>query len=329
MTVVLITVGLILASAFFVAVEFALMAAKSYRLEEFAETSMAGRSALRNAGELTLLLAGSQLGITVCTLALGAITKPAVHHALMPLLEWTGLPTQAADAASFFLALLFVTFLHLVVGEMAPKSWAIAHPEQSALWLALPMRAWMWVMRPLLRGLNEAANALVRRAGVEPVDELSAGQDHESLRHLVEHSANVGALAAGYREPLQAALELRELALGDVVTGESLAAVGPEATVRDVQEQTVRSGHRRILVRSGDRTVGAVHVRDTLHAQPDEPAGAFLREPLHLDAGLRLHEALSAMKESSTHLVIVTRDGVEIGVVSMTDILPRLLPQTT
>ena len=132
------TALLIVLSAFFVAAEFALMAAKQHRLEERAG-SAAGRAALRNSAELTLVLAGSQLGITVCTLALGAITKPAVHHALTPLLAAWGIPLAVADVASFVLALVFVTFLHLVVGEMAPKSWAIAHPDvvRSALVVAV------------------------------------------------------------------------------------------------------------------------------------------------------------------------------------------------
>lgn len=321
------TVVIVLASAFFVAVEFSLMAAKPYRLEEAAETSAAARAAVRNSGELTLLLAGSQLGITVCTLALGAITKPAVHHALLPVVELTGLPTAAADVVAFVLALLIVTFLHLVVGEMTPKSWAIAHPERSAILLALPMRAFMAVTRPILRALNAAANWLVRRAGAEPVDELNPGQDREGLRHLVEHSANVGALDPSFRAPLQAALRLKESTLADIVTRDGIAWVGPSATVGDVHEQTRASGHRRVLVRTGDWTVGVVHVRDTLEDDPASPAMSYLRTPLVLDAGTRLHEALRSMKDSRTHLVIVTEKGREVGVASIADILPRLLPE--
>src|SRR6478609_173947 len=133
---VLTTVALIALSAFFVAVEFALLAAKRYRLEEAAPRSRSARAAVRSSAELTVVLAGSQLGITACTLALGAVTKPAVQDLL------TG-PLTALN-------LLIVTFLHLVIGEMAPKSWAIAHPERSAILLALPMRAFMWLFRPML-----------------------------------------------------------------------------------------------------------------------------------------------------------------------------------
>ena len=178
--VLLLTIATIALSAFFVAVEFALMAARRHRLEERAATSASARAAVRSSGELTLLLAGSQLGITACTLALGAITKPWVHHAITPALESLGLPHGTANVVSFVLALFIVTFLHLVIGEMAPKSWAIAHPEFAATVLALPMRAFMVLTRPMLRLLNGAANALVRGAGVEPVDEISIAGDPQA-----------------------------------------------------------------------------------------------------------------------------------------------------
>ena len=107
-----VTVGLIASSAFFVAVEFALIAARRHRLEDAAATSGSARAALRSASELSVLLAGSQLGITVCTLALGSVTKPAVHYWLTPLFAGWGLPYWSADVIGFVLALVIVTFLH-------------------------------------------------------------------------------------------------------------------------------------------------------------------------------------------------------------------------
>lgn len=145
-----------------------------------------------------MLLAGSQLGITVCTLALGAITKPAVHHWLTPMFTSWGAP-HCVGRRGFALALLIVTFLHLVIGEMAPKSWAIAHPEKSATALAIPMRGFMWLTRPLITVLNRAANWCLVKVGVEPVDQVGSGQDTAALRHLVEHSASSGTLDEHHR----------------------------------------------------------------------------------------------------------------------------------
>lgn len=320
------TVAIIALSAFFVASEFALMAAKQHRLERRADTA-AGRAALKNSAELTLVIAGAQLGITVCTLALGAITKPAVHHALMPLLE-LGLPVAAADVVAFVLALIIVTFLHLVIGEMAPKSWAIAHPEESSVLLALPLRAYMWVTRPVLKAMNAAANWLVRRAGAEPVSELDHGQDTAGLRHLVEHSASVGALDALYTGSIEQVLTLKETPVREVLArGREFSAVQAGATVADVQDVTRTSRHLRVLVRDAGRTVGVVHVRDTLAVTDlTMPAALLARPPVVLPADTGLSAAVAALRKERTQLAIVTDGGEEIGVLTFEDILPGLMP---
>ncbi|MGY1707664.1 hemolysin family protein [Geodermatophilus sp. SYSU D00697] len=324
------TAVIVALSAFFVAVEFAALAAKRHRLEEAAPTSRSARAALRNSSELTLLLAGSQLGITAATLALGAVSKPAVHHWLTPLFETWGLPLVAADVAGFVLALLVVTFIHLVVGEMAPKSWAIAHPERSATLLAGPMRAFMAVFRPLLRALNAAANALVRRVGVAPADELAVGHSPDALRHLVEHSANVGALDASFSQQISGALELEQMTVRElVVPGAPLASVPADAPVGAVRALTRRTGHLRILLGTRARLTGVVHVRDTLTAAQDAPVAPFARPVFALEAGTTVHAALRAMRETRNHLAVVTDGGSVLGVITLSDVLRRLFPQPT
>ncbi|GAA1533463.1 hemolysin family protein [Actinomadura kijaniata] len=322
------TVAIIALSAFFVAVEFALIAAKRHRLEDAAPTSRSARAALRSASELTVLLAGAQLGITVCTLALGAVSKPAVHHWLTPLAESWGAPLWLADAAGFVLALLIVTFLHLVIGEMAPKSWAIAHPEKSATLLALPMRGFMWLTRPLLRALNESANRCLRLVGVEAADQVDSGQDPDALRHLVEHSANVGALDAAYSAQLSEALDLRNLRIGDLVKrGSTPASVVSEATVADVQAASHTSGHLRILVPGPGTGWKVVHVRDTL-AEPETAGIAHLTRPAFLmTADTPVYTALARMRETGEQLALVTEGEQVLGVVTINDVLRRLFPR--
>jgi CBS domain containing-hemolysin-like protein len=327
MTTVLVTALLIIGSAFFVMVEFSLMAARRHRLEESARTSRAGRAALRNASDLTLMLAGAQLGITLCTLALGAFTKPAVDHALTPFVERWGLSPDVANAVSFVVALLLVTFLHLVVGEMAPKSLALAHPERIAVWLALPMRGFLWGTRPVLRLLNGAANRLVRCSGAEPVDEVGSTQDAASLRHLVEHSASVGALATTYHRGVVGALEMSSTRLASIaIPEERVTAVGPQATVADLQAATTESGHLRILVRGEDRVLGVVHVRDTMGEHPDAPILPHLRRVLVLDGRSTAHAALARMQQTRTHVAVVVDRDQRVGIVTLDDVLPRVLP---
>ena len=323
------TVVIIAASAFFVAIEFALIAARKHRLEDAATTSRAARAALRSSSELTVLLAGAQLGITVCVLALGAITKPAVHHWLTPLFEDWGAALWLADVTGFVLALIVVTFLHLVVGEMAPKSWAIAHPERSATLLAIPMRGFMWLTRPLLRALNEAANRCLRRVGVDAVDEVGTGQNPDDLRQLVEHSVSVGALDASYSHRLTGALELETLTVGDLVRSHQLTAVPADSRVDDVQRASRRSGHLRILIGGPEHTVGVVHVRDTLALGRTEPVEQVTRQVLRLPADTKVYSALARMRETSNQLAVVTDPAAPeavTGLVTIADLLQRLFP---
>lgn len=330
--VLAITIALIAASAFFVAVEFALIAARRHRLTDAAPQSRSARAALRSASELSVLLAGSQLGITVCTLALGAITKPAVHHWLTPVFTQWGLPPWAADVVGFVLALVIVTFLHLVVGEMAPKSWAIAHPERSATMLALPMRAFMWVARPLIVRLNRLANWLLGKVGVQAVDEVHAAQDPDALRHLVEHSATVGTLDERFRGNLTSALELQALTVGDITRPNArTSAVSPTASAEEIQAAGHRTGHLRLLV-ADDATAavsaihGVVHVRDSLRAPAGADASDLMRPVLVLDASVPVYEALQMMRARRSHLVVITAGDAVVGLVTLTDVLDRLLP---
>ncbi len=324
--VLAVTIGLIAASAFFVAVEFSLIAARRSRLEDAAQHSRAARAALRSAAELSVLLAGSQLGITVCTLALGAVTKPAVHHWLTPAFEVWGAPLWVADVAGFVLALLVVTFLHLVVGEMAPKSWAIAHPETSATMLAIPMRGFIWLTRPVIVHLNNLANWCLRKVGVDPVDQVGTGQNPDALRHLVEHSATVGTLDERYRSHLTSALELQALTVGDMVRPNAQpSSVPPDASRAMIQEAAKRTGHLRLLVRGNGHVDGVVHVRDSLQGDSEVTAADLMRPALTLDVSVPVYEALAMMRDTRSHLCTVTEDGGVMGLITLDDVLERLL----
>jgi len=328
--VVGVTLGLIIVSAFFVVIEFALLAVRRHRLEEAAHTSRSARAALKGANELTVMLAGAQLGITACTFALGAVTKPAVDDALAPVLLAWGLPAWGADVAAFVTALLVVTFLHLVVGEMAPKSWAIAHPERAAMLIGIPSRAFVWVFRPLLMWVNRIANRLVAASGIDPVDRAAAGGlDVDAVRQLVEHSTQVGALEETYRSPLAGVIDLQTLAIGDLVRSDvALTAVAQDATVGDIHTVAAESGHMRILVLGADAAPRVVHVRDVLLDPATRPADDVARAAFTLEKDTLVHEALAHMRRASEQLAVVT-DGQRVtGVVTIADILRNVLPPT-
>ena len=329
-----VTVLIIVLSGFFVIIEFSLLAARRHRLEETAETSAASRAALRNLNELTIMLAGAQLGITVCTFALGAITKPWVHNALMPVFELLPVPVVAADVIAFIVALFIVTFLHLVIGEMAPKSWAIAHPESAVRAIARPARGFIAIFRPLLQWINRMANRLVRAVGEEPVERAAArGYDAETLRNLVEYSRVTGTLEEAAASQITGVIQLESSTVGEAIAdpGNTPVALPAGATVADVQQLALESGHLRVLLgytsSAGPRVV---HVRDTLLADTNTPAVELSRPTLTLSSGTTLHDALERMRAENEQLaVVVPEDGERtvLGVITWDYILSQLWPR--
>ena len=329
--VVAVTVLLIVLSGFFVVIEFALLGARRHRLEVEAPTSPSARAALRGMNELTVMLAGAQLGITACTFALGAITKPAMDRWLGPVLEAVGLPGWLAGGASFAHSLLFDTYLHLVVGEMPPKSWAIAHPETAAKAVGVPARAFIRVVRPILLGVNALANRLVAASGVTPVDRAAVGgQDADTIRQLVEQSAAKGTLDPQFQTQISEVLELERLTVGDMVPpDQEPVMVGADASVDDVQAAAARTDHMRILLsHPAGGLPGVIHVRDTLPLPSGHPAADLAREAFSLHPSVPVYEALARMRERSEQLAVVVSGDRVLGLITVADIMRRVLPST-
>ena len=329
LVVLIVTIGLIALSAFFVIIEFALLGARRHRLEEEAVTSRSARAALKGMNELTMMLAVAQLGITACTFALGAVTKPGVEALLAPLFDgW--MPDWLSGGIAFTLSLLIVTFLHLVIGEMAPKSWAIAHPELSAKVIGIPSRIFVTVLRPGLSVINNIANRLVAAAGVTPVDRAAVGgQDIATIRQLVDHSAQIGVLEQDMRAQISGVIDLQTMSVESLIDeGRTVTTVPRTATVADVQATARRTGHLRILIDDGDGDglPGVVHVRDTLLADRESNALDFAREAYRIDAGTPVHEALTRMQANSVQLAVIMRGTELVGVVTLADVLRRVLP---
>jgi CBS domain containing-hemolysin-like protein len=324
-----VTVLLIILSAFFVIIEFSLMGARRQRLEAQAATSASSRAALRGMNELTIMLAAAQLGITACTFGLGAVTKPAMEYWLGPTLIGLGLPEWIAGVLSFALSLLVVTFLHLVIGEMAPKSWAIAHPERAAKIIGIGSRIYIWPLKPFLQAVNSVANLLVRSVGVTPVERAAVGgRDAATIAQLVEHSAKLGVLDPELQSQISEAIRLQEITAGDMVTKTRIPTSVPmEATVRDVHETSQATGRLRILVRDdGGRLTHVVHVRDTLTSDPGTPIRGFMRPCFLVESQTPVYEMLEKMKAAGVQLAIVNdRDGKQ-HVISIRDVIARLLP---
>lgn len=327
-----ISVVLLGLNAFFVAAEFALVASKRYRLEQAAATGgRAARAALDGTRELSLMLAGAQLGITICTLGLGALAEPAIEHLLSPLLGGVGMPTAASHAVALVLALALVTFLHLVVGEMAPKSWAITGPERSALLLALPFRAFARLARPALSALNGLANATLRLVRVQPQAQLAQAHGPQELRLLLEQSR--GLLPADQHEMLTSMLELQGTRVADIMEPvDRIVAVRRDDTADRIEAVCRDSGRSRLAVvgRRGE-VAGVVHVREAVRATTagrPATAGELMMAPFALPATATVTEAVAAMRADRAQLALVTSGpgaGRPVGFVALEDLLEEVI----
>ena len=339
-TALVVSLLLLVANGFFVAAEFAIVAAKRHRLEERAEEgSRAARAAVDASRELSLMLAGAQLGITLCTLALGALAKPAVAYLLEPVISTLGVPDVMVHAVAVVLAVSLVVFLHMVVGEMAPKSWAISHPESSAMILALPFRAFTWVVRPVLWVMNELANLLLRLVRVDPVDTLGNAQTPADLQLLLAQSHEHGVLEDADHQILTGALRLEEKTVSEVMFPPTAAVTVPRsATALEVEQVSRDSGRSRLFVvepigREGQRRIrGIVHVRDAILASAagtgDRRLGDFLQPVASLPATMPLIDAVSSLRHQRAQLALVRDEqGRVVGMTSMEDILEQILGQ--
>lgn len=329
-----VAVVLLVANGFFVAAEFALLAARRTRIEALADAGdRRARHALAGIRELSLMLAGAQLGITMASLGLGAVAEPAVASLIGAALEGVDLPGGARHAIAFGVALTIVVFLHMVVGEMAPKSWAISHPESSALALARPFRAFALVLRPFIRLLNALANAVVRLCGVTPQDELALAHSPADLLLLLNESVGEGTLDSDQHDLLARSLELSGLdALAAMTPRREIVSVPADAGVDEIERVASESGRSRIVVREGDldHVPGVVHVKDLLAlddaARSTTTARSLLRPVLVTHESHALEDLLLDMREQRLHLAVVVDElGTVAGLVTMEDVLEELI----
>lgn len=332
-TALAVSVVLLVLNAFFVAAEFALVASKRHRLEQFAAAgSRAAKAAIAGTRELSLMLAGAQLGITLCSLGLGALAKPALADLLDPLFVKVGIPPQASYVVAFLLALAVVVFLHMVVGEMAPKSWAISHPERSALVLALPFRAFARIARPALAVLNAIANACLRLFKVTPQNELAQVHGPAELQLLLAASAEHGTLPPADERLLSAMLTLNNTTIDTVMIPAAQIVSVPAAATAAQIEQTARArGRSRLAVTCPQGTIrGIVHVRDALKtttAGLHTTAADLATAPYELRPHQSVMSAIRGMRDHRAQVALVSQDGTTVGLVALEDLLEQVIGQ--
>ncbi|MFD7014200.1 hemolysin family protein [Streptomyces sp. NPDC059928] len=329
----LVAVLLSLVCGVFVAAEFSLTTSERSDLERAVERGERGASsALKAVRSLTFQLSGAQLGITVTGLVIGMIAKPSIAKLLSGPLEGLGLSASAASSVALVLGMVISTVFLMVVGELVPKNWAISSPLAVAKVVATPQRVFSAAFRPLISHLNESANHLVRRFGLEPAEELASARSPQELVALARHSAKAGALEPDTAELFVRTLNLAELNAQNVMTPRvQVTALDIQATAEDVANATRATGLSRFPVYRGslDSVVGIAHIKDVL-AIPAErrrrhPVTSLLREPLLVPETLTVDRLLDQLYGKRTMAVVIDEYGGTAGVVTLEDIVEEVV----
>ncbi|HTW14086.1 MAG TPA: hemolysin family protein [Nocardioides sp.] len=328
-------VGLLLLAfnAFFVGAEFALISARRSQIEPRALAgSRMARTTLHAMENVSLMMAGAQLGITICSVGLGAVGEPAVAHLLEPVFEALSVPHGLVHPISFVIALVVVVFLHVVLGEMVPKNIAIAGPDRAALVLGPPMLGVVTVLRPVIVALNAIANGTLRLLKVEPKDEISSSYTREEVAALVEESRGEGLLEADEYDRLAGALGFTEKTVAAVLMPRAtLSTVLRGSSPADVEALCAATGFSRFPVEGEDgELLGYLHIKDVL--EPDEERrlrpieDKWIRPFAPVTQEDALHDVLEQLQRRGAHMArVVDVDGVTLGLATLEDVIEELI----
>lgn len=331
-------VVLTLGTAVFVASEFSLVTLDPGVVEK--QTSPDDRrsqSVLKALRRLSTELSGAQVGITLTTVLLGYTTQPAVVRLLRIPLEDSALGQVVGGVVAALIAIVLVNGFSMVVGELIPKNLAISRPLGTARAVAPLQRAFTTALRPLITFFNGSANALLRRVGVEPREELSGGRSPQELAALVRRSAEVGTLDESTATLLTNSIDFTELTAVDVMTDRlRLVVVGRGDSAADVIALARQTGHSRfpVIGDDSDDIVGLVHLRRAIgvpyERRADVPAGALMVEAPQVPETVHLGPLLVGLREQGLQMAVVVDEyGGTSGVVTLEDVIEELVGEVS
>lgn len=336
---VLLALGLVIANALFVAAEFALISARRDRLEALAEQGKRRAVTVIRAGEqLPLMLAGVQLGVTVCSILLGRIGEPVIAELLGRPLRLAGVTPPVLHTVSFLVALAVVVTVHVLFGEMVPKNIALAGPERAAMLLIPPYLVYVRAARPFIAVYTWCAFAALRALRVTPRSELEVTVSTVELSEMIAESVSEGLLDPEEHTRLTRALQVRTRVVADVampvrdIRAVPAAAAGSGPTVRAVEQALAATGYSRFpVIDSGGSFVGYLHIKDVLavvaELNPNIVLDLAVVRPLpRLPMSLPLPDALSRLRRTNSHLALgIDESGQVVAMVTLEDLVEDLV----
>jgi len=323
---------LLAVNAFFVGAEFAVISARRSQIEPRAEAgSRAAKTALWAMEHATLMLAACQLGITIASLLILNVSEPAIHHLLEYPLALTGWPEDVIGTIAFVVALLIVSFLHVVLGEMVPKNLSFSLPDRAVLILAPPLVFIARVFNPIIVTLNAIANGVLRLFRVEPKSEATSVFTLDEVATIVAQSKREGMLR-DEGGTLTAAFEFTSKKVKDIaVAMDSLVTLPEDATPADLEKAVAQRGFSRyILVNDNGEPTGYLHLKDVIDLDEDEYHEPVppkrIRQLISIFRDMDLEDALATMRRVGVHVArVFDENGATRGVLFLEDIIEELV----
>ena len=338
----IIAIGLLVgANGFFVAAEFSLVSVRRTRIAELiTQGNIAAEDVQKAIDDPDRVIAATQLGITLSSLALGWVGEPALAHLIYPIVSLfpSSLRSEISHSISSVIAFSLITFLHVVVGELAPKSIALQDPEHTSLIVARPTLITEKIFKPVIWALNGTGNALLKFFGVEPATGHHLVHSIEELKMLVTASTQGGVVEEEEREMLHAVFDMGEMMVRHVMIPRTeIAAAEADTPIREVINLVSEKTYTKIPVYEDnlDQIIGVVHVKDLLIAIRDIEsrtlyARDFLREPIFVPETLTVSGLLRVFRDKRQHIAIVMDEfSGTAGLVTLEDLLEEIVGEVS
>jgi CBS domain containing-hemolysin-like protein len=326
---------LILANAYFVATEFALVAVRKSQVTLWREQRQPGAEATAQAVEhLDDAIAATQLGITLASIGLGFLGEPALARLIDPLLHAVGVDSViGVHGVAIAITFCLITFLHVVAGELAPKALALQRPREVALACARPLLIFARAFRWVLWTMNGAGNLLVRALGIQPMGQRGQVPSAEELMIVVSDAREAGELRPQAARMLGNVLRFTEKRVRDLMVPRAqVRAIPLQLACTELLRRVKEEGYTRFPVYDGrqDHVVGILHVKDLLAcdaSRADWDLARLLRPHLEMAPGLRVSSALQRFRRERSHLAVVREHsgGPVVGIVALEDVLEQIV----
>lgn len=336
--------GLVLFNAFFVAAEFALVSVRRSRIEALIEEgNVTAKAVHQTISNLDRYIAATQLGITIASLGLGWVGEPALGHIVEPAIETLlepvlhqvpGVAIDAASAAAIggAIAFIIITFLHVVLGELMPKSIALQNPEGTALFVAYPLLVVARVLHWPIRALNGTGNALLRMIGVQPASGHELVHSVDELRILIRSSAESGVFAGGEDNIVEAVLEMGETRARQLMVPRTeIVAFQADTSLDDVIDIVAETNLTKFPVYEDDldQVIGVLHTKDLLRAirrNPDASLRDLVRPALFVPEAITINDLLGRFRAEKQHLALLLDEyGGTAGLITLEDLVEELV----